>query len=599
MSLSQNFPTIPPSLLLDFANVKALDPRVTFTRASQGRFYDGVTTAKAEENLLLRSQELATTPWVATATTVTANVANAPDGTATAEKIVASAANTLHKLSQSFEAKLASVPYVYSMFVKPDGYTVFVVRDEFWGEWTGVLDLTGSGSVTSSSGGTFTVTAINDGWYRVSVVFTNARTQVAPAFAAGPSGTTTLTFTGNGTDGALVWGAQLEQRSAVTAYTPTTTQPITNYIPVLLAAQAGVPRFDHNPTTGVSLGLLIEEQRTNLALYSAQFDDAYWSKADTAVDSNTIVAPDGTLTGEKLYENTATGQHRLLFATGITISTGVPYTYTIYAKSGERSRLKLANNGNFGAIFDLSSGTIVETNAGFTSSITPVGNNWYRCAVTETSTASATGRLIVLLVSSGTTISYTGDGYSGIYIWGAQLEAGAFPTSYIPTVASQVTRSADAASMTGVNFSSWYRADEGSIVAGFGVNQVPSLDARLFYIGDGTTSNLMESNLTTATNVVRFNVSTGGASQAAIITSATAAQGTQNWAVATYKVNDFAATANGAAAVTDTVGTVPVPNQLVIGNYAGLSRYINGTIRKIAYYPKRLANAEIVALTAS
>jgi hypothetical protein len=550
MSLSQNFPTIPPSLLLDFANVKALDPRVTFTRASAARYYDGVTTAKAEENLLRASQDFnisAGTFWFLAGSGVTAVLDNAvaPDGTTTADTITTTAANTGVRQSIEFTN---GVTYSISVYVRSVSGATGFTADLQNSQTSPSLTLTGS-------------------WQRFTYTVTASATR------------TWLDFQLDGAGSFELWGAQVEARSSVTAYTPTTTQPITNYIPVLLAAQAGVPRFDHNPTTGVSLGLLIEEQRTNLLERSEEFNNAYWSTFQATVTANQAIAPDGTLSADLIAKNTGPSANYSVFR-GSLGGSGA-YTLSVYAKTAGSTVCKLFIGTSF-AEFNLSAGTTATSGASMVS----VGNGWYRCIYTLTATAS------FLIEIGGTDV-----GGKGIYIWGAQLEAGAFPTSYIPTVASQVTRSADAASMTGTNFSSWYRADEGSIVAGFGVNQVPSLDARLFYIGDGTTSNLMESNLTTATNVVRFNVSTGGASQAAIITSATAAQGTQNWAVATYKVNDFAATANGAAAVTDTVGTVPVPNQLVIGNYAGLSRYINGTIRKIAYYPKRLANAELQALT--
>jgi len=87
MSISQNFPALKPSLLLDFANTKKLDSRVTFARASEGRYYDGQTVAKAEENLLQYSQEFDNAYWTKSATTVTANATAAPDGTTTAEQI--------------------------------------------------------------------------------------------------------------------------------------------------------------------------------------------------------------------------------------------------------------------------------------------------------------------------------------------------------------------------------------------------------------------------------------------------------------------------------------------------------------------------------
>jgi hypothetical protein len=142
---------------------------------------------------------------------------------------------------------------------------------------------------------------------------------------------------------------------------------------------------------------------------------------------------------------------------------------SVYAKKGERQYLVLqlpsaAFPSSSNATFDLDSATFNLGAGSPTASITDVGNGVYRCSITKTATSSASsnGAFIYVTNSASATINaYTGDGYSGIYIWGAQLEAGAFPTSYIPTVASQVTRSADSASMTGANFSDWYRLMRG------------------------------------------------------------------------------------------------------------------------------------------
>ena len=553
MAIQSNFPSIKPSLLLDFANSKRLDPRITFARASSGRYYDGKTVAKAEENLLLRSQDYSATWTVTNLTPVTGKTA--PDGTSTATEFTATAANAV--LTQGFTAVAGD--YTFSVFLRR---------------------VTGTGDIEiAADNGTWTTKVITGTW---------ARYDVTQTVAAGSKTAGIRVVTD--TDAIEVWGAQLEQRSAVTAYTPTTTQPITNYIPVLQAAANNIARFDHNPVTGESLGLLIEEQRANLELYSADFANAHWSKGDTVIDSNTVVAPDGTLTGDKLYENTANAQHRVFRATGVTITTGVPYTYSVYAKAGERSRLRLTNNSTVGAIFDLSSGTIVETNAGFTSSITAVGNGWFRCTATETSTASATGRLIVLLVSSGTTISYTGDGYSGIYIWGAQLEAGAFPTSYIPTVASSVTRAADDASMTGANFSSWYRADEGTLYAELNVRALAASNGVV--VNDNTTNNRIRMALTSVSD--QGTVTTNNSSQAVLDGGTPAADTTTRLALA-YKVNDFALSLSGGAVATDTTGTVPVVTQMQIG--AETTTAGNISIKKLAYYPSRLSNANLQALT--
>jgi hypothetical protein len=198
-----------------------------------------------------------------------------------------------------------------------------------------------------------------------------------------------------------------------------------------------------------------------------------------------------------------------------------------------------------------------------------------------------------LALHNGTTSVYTGDGVSGMYLYGAQVEAGAFATSYIPTSAAQVTRAADIAVMTGTNFSSWYNQSEGTIVASI-LNGTPtgtSTAVLSFQDGAGSANNRHQmSGYTAFTATV-----VGGVVQSNLGTNASAAA---SLAYA-YKANDFAASANGATPTTDNSGTVPSAlAYATIGKFDfGLAQSLNGHIRTIAYYPSRLSNAQLQALT--
>jgi hypothetical protein len=559
MAIQSNFPAIKPSLNLDFANTEALDPRITFTRASSATYYDGVTTAKAEENLLLRSQDYSATWTVTNLTPVTGKTA--PDTTSTATEFTATAANAV--LTQGFTAIAGS--YTFSVFLRR---------------------VTGSGDIQiAADNGTWTTKAITGTW---------ARYDVTQTVAAGSKTAGVRVVTD--TDAIEVWGAQLEQRDAVTSYTATTTQQITNYIPVLLTAATNAPRFDHNPTTGESLGLLIEEQRTNLFPYSEDFADAAWSKTRSSITSNTIVAPDGTLTGDKLVEDTtATSTH--FVSDNVNLIANTFYTATVYVKAAERTRVRLQNSSTANwttvgdAYFDLSAGTIV---AG-TGSITPIGNGWYRCSINGTfGGTDAVGGLNIFILESGTTTSYTGDGYSGVYIWGAQLESGAFPMSYIATVAAAVTRSADAASMTGTNFSSWYNQGEGSLYTECATLST-AYNGSVVTASDGTLNNrVVIRAMDTSSRSVSIGVGSAATQWSTIFTSQTTAM--TKFAVG-YRVNDIAFTRNGATPVTDTSALIPTVNQLRIGADGDGSVIVNGHIRRISYYPLRLTNAQLQALT--
>jgi hypothetical protein len=597
--------SVRPSLLLDFANTKALDPRITFARASTARFYDGRSVAKAEENLLIRSQEFDDAAWAlnATAITRTGNTTTAPDGTTTADSAVGDGTTAFHYFGQSI-ALASTSTYAFSFYAKANGLNFVQVLLGSAPSFAN-FDITAGAGAIGTSGGQFGSLAIQDvgnGWYRCSLLMTNPNSsQVYLGLSNNASAARAPSFATSG--GIFLWGAQLEQRSSVTAYTPTTTQPITNYVPVLLSAANNVARFDHNPVTGESLGLLIEEQRTNLLLRSEEFDNASWSKTNSSITANTIVAPDGTLTGDKLVENTSTGQHRVL-QSGVSTTASTSYTASFYAKAAERNRVMWFDNAsasNTVVTFDLSSGSIVSEYSSGVATITSVGNGWYRCSVRSTTGSAQTSfSHSIVLVQSGTTNSYTGDGFSGIYIWGAQLEAGAFPTSYIPTVASQVTRSADAASMTGANFSSWYRADRGTVFSDFICNSTTSYASRAgLSISDGTASNRIIQSVSVASPNSISGIVTAPGSAVTLTTNVTTAIGVNNKQALAFAANNFAASANGGAAVTSTSGGVPVVNTARIGTSESTigQLSLNGTIKKLAFYPEKLSNAELQALT--
>jgi hypothetical protein len=235
---------------------------------------------------------------------------------------------------------------------------------------------------------------------------------------------------------------------------------------------ADLPRFDFDPITLLCKGLLIEEARTNLFLYSAEFDNIYWGKIRSSITANATISPDGASTGDKLVENLDNGTH-LIVRTETTTNTSAN-TWSIYAKASERPSINIVvREGttflrSSNATFNLSAGTVgAVSNAGgssATAAIENAGNGWYRCSLTITLGGVDTNSQALFQLNNGSVSSYQGDGTSGIFIWGAQLEAGAFATSYIPTTTTSLTRNADNVSMTGTNFSDWYNASEGNFL---------------------------------------------------------------------------------------------------------------------------------------
>jgi hypothetical protein len=213
--------------------------------------------------------------------------------------------------------------------------------------------------------------------------------------------------------------------------------------------------------------------------------------------------------------------------------------------------------------------------------------------VTLTATASA-GALkapaIFLLDNSGN-FSYTGNGTSGVFVWGAQIEAGAFPTSYIPTVASQVTRTADVASMTGSNFSSWYSAGAGGIVARVLPSTVSGTRPAL-QLDDATANEVIA--LRGNTTNPELVIVDGGSPQAQIDAGTIAANTAYNLGAA-WNTDNCAAAVNGGAAVTDTSATIPTVTQARLGSDG--TNYLNGNIQTLRYWPQRIINAEVQAFS--
>jgi hypothetical protein len=590
-------PAIRPSLLLDFANTEQLDPRITFTRASTATFYDGRTVAKAEENLLLRSQEC--NLWSGDNSITTANSTAAPDGTTTADTFAATGTGA-HGIYPALIPVISGLKYTLSVYAKKNGsnflqITSYSTPSLPFGTFFANFDLN-AGTVGSTSGCTASIESVGNGWYRcIAADITSSATFSTAVQLALITSATAARFESfvAGTESVFVWGAQVEQRSTVTAYTPTTSAPITNYIPVLQTAASGVARFEHNPVTGESLGLEIEEQRTNLLLRSDDFANASWTKSNSSIDSNIGIAPDGTLTGDKLIANTSSSTHNL--AQDFSATSGITYTVTFYVKAGEYSFCRIAGQGlafstSPSAYFNLSTGVVGDVSGSPVSqSITATGNGWYRISLTATASASSTAGFRLSVVSTANTESFAGNGFNGIFIWGAQLEAGAFATSYIPTVASQVTRAADSASMTGTNFSSWYNAAEGTLL----------FNNRYLSTSVSGNAGIEIYNSNAANNTISFRGSRLGLVQVNNVNQAVIGVGgvfasdfIQAMAV---KTDDFAISYNGSAVVSDTSGVMPVVDAIRFN--VGNSFFVNGTIKKIAYYPARVTNAQLQGLT--
>ena len=399
-------------------------------------------------------------------------------------------------------------------------------------------------------------------------------------------------------------------------FTRTSSATRTNAQGLIEVVSTDTPRFDYSVvgvgstvTSVQSLGLLIEESRTNLVTYSEQFDNAAWTKSGATITTNTseTESPDGSTNAEKLVENTANDSHYISSIFTSTVNTR--YTISVFVKSAERTKVRIAwpvtyyTTGSAAMDYDLSLGTasvVGGSQGSSTASIVAFPNGWYRCIASSTIVNATTSQLpqLLLLNASGQ-FTYTGDGTSGIYIWGAQVEAGAFPTSYIPTVASTVTRSADNASITGSNFSGFYNPTEGTIVtkAKYDASPILATTNRTAYVLYNLTSGNMRQIWWESTNTGAFIGENPSGSYVIVVVAQTITLGSTNKIATAYKLNDFPICQNGGNIATDTSGTPPVTTSLFIGSFAGAFDFLNGRVSQLTYYPKRLSDSQLQNLT--
>jgi hypothetical protein len=363
---------------------------------------------------------------------------------------------------------------------------------------------------------------------------------------------------------------------------------------LIKTAASGAPRFDHNPTTGESLGLLVEEARTNLVLRSEEFDNASWTKIGTTVTPDVSQSPTGNTTAD-LVEVVTSGGSKSVLCNIASLTASSNYTLSFYAKAGASSTVvaglfTVAFLGQYA--FTLTGAGSVSTGvAGVSASITLAGNGWYRCQLT----ATTTGTSVTVLIYPNSTTNVIGN---SVYLWGAQLEAGTFATSYIPTTSSTATRAADVASMTGTNFSSWYNVPEGSVFANyrcFANTAYPDV----FNISDGTNANRQQQFIDGSNGFTTFREVVSSTQQG--ITSQVSTINSEIKSVGAYSSIGLVLTLNGLNPSTNANATHPTGlNKLSIGSSGvGITNYINGTIKRLTYWPIRLPNATLQAITTS
>ena len=573
-----------PSLDLRFADTKSQvnattgASLVTFTRASSGTYVgsDGVLQT-AVTNLLLRSEEFDNASWTVNEATITANQIVAPNGLTTADLYTTSANTGVeHYVSQVFTA-VSSTIYTASVYVKAGTSSAFGLQYRVGSAWVGGNVLTSfniSTQVATIDSGTATasITPIGTGWFRCQITATSSVAGGSPQFRV-------ATNDGGGT--IYLWGAQLEQSSTVGEYIPTTS--------VINSA----PRFDHNPTTGESLGLLVEEARTNLSLYSEDFTNAYWTPTDCTITPNESTAPDGTLTTD-LWTNTASPGS---ITNSITKDgTSRTYTASLWVKGTMSQFTVTLDNGTTGTRgrvqYNLSTNTVGSAfNEGFTSTsgtLTPYPNGWVRLTLTTTTSTGTTIRFRPFFSGTGSTVR----------IWGAQVEEGAFPTSYSPTTTATATRAADVASVTGANFSSWYNQTEGTVFA-----EARTQQSAAGHVLAGFSTGSFASSAYLSKENTNFLVAAPNSAPSNLsvqLSSVSSNVGLQAALAFTAGTGSASAVMNGGTVGTDASTGIPITmSQMGIGTapWSIGATLWNGTIKRLVYWRQRLPNNVLQAIT--
>jgi hypothetical protein len=343
-------------------------------------------------NLAQYSEDFSNAVWTLANVTVTANDITAPNGTLTADKFTISVNGCDVKQTISV---MPNTVYTWSFYVY--GGTALGQQGRFY-------DNT---NLTNIEYYNYSSSVVLGAWVKIERTFTT------------PSGCYEIqawVLAATSTIGTMwAWGCQLNIGSTAKPYFPTTDR-------------LNVPRLTYQNGGGGCPSLLLEKQSTNLVLWSEDFTQTAWSKLGSSVSANSTTSPDGTQNADTNTVNSSLDEHGI--SQVLTIASGFN-TISVYLKPNGATavRIGFANDSYGGmtaaerfAYFNLSSGTVLQSISGGTTTIQSVGNGWYRCIVTQNLVSGSSSGAVQILVSQGTTTYYTGNGTDGIYVWGAQLE---------------------------------------------------------------------------------------------------------------------------------------------------------------------------------
>ena len=350
-------------------------------------------------------------------------------------------------------------------------------------------------------------------------------------------------------------------------------------------ASTNQARFDHDPATGESLGLLIEESRTNLLQHSIP-NNTNWDNNGSNLSINNSISPDG-INNATLFTGTGTNTSAHFILRNQSVTSGTVYTQTFFVKAGTTEFVQIAPSTGFNsryANFQLTGdGVVGNYDTPVPPTIQKYPNGWYRLRVTETAASTTTtGRMALVSIDSLTSARIPLSEPRTFYVWGAQLEVGSFPTSYIPTSGSQVTRSQDYMALTGTNFSSWQNPSQGTYVMTIKNNSTNTL---------GLPSPLRTNSLFLFFGTLYFTKNTTSNVQLGTNGMTTTYR---NWAFYHDGPNGYGMCMDGQTPLnaSNPIGTSD--SYLIANDVQGETSFY---LKKLRYYPTLISNAELRTLT--
>jgi len=337
--------------------------------------------------------------------------------------------------------------------------------------------------------------------------------------------------------------------------------------------------------------LLLEPQRTNRLGYSEQFNTSNWGKSNSTIDPDSTISPNGELSSDKLIANTVNTSHYMQ-ATVSGLSTSSAATFSIFIKKAEISQLQLlcAQNSspftNWARLsFDLNTLTAFSSTVG-TFGYKDYGNGWLRVFVTGTPTTS--NALIRVSLMKNSTGIFAGNNNDGIYLFGAQVEQGSYPTSYIKTLSGTVTRQKDICINGGD--SDLFNITEGTFfVDAYAPN---STNSTIISLSNGTDAQKITLLFEAVNSRVR-TYSSGG-----VLYYDNLSYNQRNKILITFKLNEYKTYINGSLVSTDTIATVPTGMfKLNFSHNNGTILHFEGKVHDTRIYDRVLTEAEAIELT--